>query len=174
MSNEINCAIGCADSEQALLDRVRQLLSSYKGQQGALIQALHTVQGVYGYLPLEVQRIVAEELDIPIAEVSGVTTFYSFFSDQPRGKHTIRICLGTACYVRGGVSIMDALQKQLGITVGNTTKDGMFTFEVARCIGACGLAPAMVIDTTIYPQVKPDDLAGIIESWYKKDEEEGV
>ncbi len=161
-------------TEDILLQRIRQVAAMNKGKEGNLIQVLHMVQGVYGYLPLEVQEIVSIELGIPLAEVSGVASFYSFFSTQPRGRHTIRICLGTACYVRGGVTIVDTLEKNLGVGIGQTTKDGMFSFEVARCIGSCGLAPAMSIDAVVYPHVKPDEVSGILQSWYKKDEEEGV
>ena len=101
------CCCGCGqESESQLLERVRQVARDYKGREGCLIQVLHMAQSIYGYLPLEVQRVVADELDIPVAQVSGVVTFYSFFSTQPRGKHTIRVCLGTACYVRGGKKIV--------------------------------------------------------------------
>jgi NADH:ubiquinone oxidoreductase subunit E len=97
--------------------------------------------------------------------VSGVVTFYSFFSTQPRGKHTIRVCLGTACYVRGGKKIVDHLMQSLGVGIGETTKDGKFTFEIARCIGACGLAPAMMIDDTVYKQVNVNKLDSILNKY---------
>jgi NADH:ubiquinone oxidoreductase subunit E len=164
---------GCIDTQEHLIERICQLTHNYKGRENGLIQVLHLVQGVFGYLPLEVQEIVAKEMDIPLSTVSGVVSFYSFFATEPRGKHTIRICLGTACYVRGGVSIMDAIEKQLGIKVGHTTPDGVFTFEIARCIGACGLAPAMIIDSTVYPEVDPGALPELLASWYK-DDGEGV
>ena len=170
MSEKKQCA-ACESTEEILLARIRQLAASYRGKEGSLIQVLHMVQGVYGHLPLEVQQVVATELELPLSTVSGVVSFYSFFATEPRGRHTIRMCLGTACYVRGGVSMVDAMEKQLGIKVGHTTPDGVFTFEIARCIGACGLAPAMTIDTTVYPQVKPEDLTGILEPWYKLDKE---
>lgn len=171
---EVKQTADIVSTEDILLQRIRQVAANYKGKEGNLIQVLHMVQGVYGYLPLEVQEIVSIELGIPLAEVSGVASFYSFFSTQPRGRHTIRICLGTACYVRGGVTIVDILEKNLGVGIGQTTADGMFTFEVARCIGSCGLAPAVSIDTVVYPHVQPDEIPGILQSWYKKDEEEGV
>lgn len=160
------------NNDEVLLERIRQVARQQRGKEGNLIQVLHTVQAVYGYLPKNVQEIVATELGIPLAEVSGVASFYSFFSTEPRGRHTIRICLGTACYVRGGVTIVDTLEKALGVTLGHTTADGMFSFEVARCIGACGLAPAMSIDATVYPHVKADEVKGILQSWYDKDAEE--
>lgn len=156
----------CTGTEEELLQRIRQLAANYKGKEGSLIQVLHMVQSVYGYLPLNVQRIVAEELEVPLSTVSGVVSFYSFFATTPRGRHTIRVCMGTACYVRGGVSIVEALEKQLGIQAGGTTPDGVFTFEIARCIGSCGLAPAMLIDDTVYPEVKASDLSSILEPWY--------
>ena len=162
---------GCSNDE-VLLERIRRVAAQQKGKEGNLIQVLHTVQAVYGYLPMHVQEIVSIELGIPLAEVSGVASFYSFFSTEPRGRHTIRICLGTACYVRGGVTIVDTLEKALGVTLGHTTADGMFSFEVARCIGACGLAPAMSIDATVYPHVKADEVKGILQSWYDKEAEE--
>jgi NADH:ubiquinone oxidoreductase subunit E len=166
MSTTQNHPISCTATEDELLQRVRQLAANYKGKEGSLIQVLHMVQSVYGYLPLNVQQIVAEELELPLSTVSGVVSFYSFFATTPRGRHTIRVCMGTACYVRGGVSIVESLEKQLGIQAGGTTPDGVFTFEIARCIGSCGLAPAMLIDDTVYPEVKAADLANILEPWY--------
>jgi NADH:ubiquinone oxidoreductase subunit E len=141
-----NC---CAVTDEELLRGVRQLAANYKGKEGSLIQVLHMVQGVCGFLPLNVQQIVAEELELPLSTVSGVVSFYSFFATKPRGKHTIRVCMGTACYVRGGVSIVEELEKLLHIQAGGTTEDGVFTFEIARCIGSCGLA-RYVIDDTVY------------------------
>ncbi|MEL4106040.1 NAD(P)H-dependent oxidoreductase subunit E [Oscillospiraceae bacterium WX1] len=159
-------ATTCTGTEEELIDRIRTLAATYKGKEGSLIQVLHMVQGVYGYLPLHIQQIVAEELDLPLSTVSGVVSFYSFFATKPRGRHTIRVCMGTACYVRGGVSLVESLEKSLGIQAGGTTADGVFTFEIARCIGSCGLAPAMTIDDTVYPEVKAADLPGILEPWY--------
>lgn len=159
------CACGCGcgrESEAALLSRIGAVARDYRKKEGALIQVLHLAQTIYGYLPLAVQRVVADELGIPLAQVSGVVTFYSFFSTQPRGEHTIRVCLGTACYVRGGKRIVERLQELLQVGVGDTTADRRFTLEVARCIGACGLAPAMSIDDTVYKQVNPDRLEVIL------------
>ncbi len=126
-------------------------------------------QGLYGYLPVEVQTVIADALGIPLSEVSGVVSFYSFFNTQPRGKHTIRVCLGTACYVRGGKKIVEKLKEILDVNVGDTTKDRVFSFEVARCIGACGLAPAMAIDDEVYKQVNPDKLNGILANYYTEE-----
>jgi len=152
----------CGNGEEELLNLIKERAAGYLGQEGALIQVLHMAQGIYGYLPLEVQTVVAEALQIPLAEVSGVVTFYSFFATQPRGKHTIRVCLGTACYVRGGKKIVERLKELLDVEIGDTTKDRQFTFEVARCIGACGLAPAMSIDDQVFKQVNPDKLEQIL------------
>ena len=130
--------------------------------------------GRYGYLPIEVQRVIADTLDIPLAEVAGVVTFYSFFSTQPRGRHTIRVCLGTACYVRGGKKIVERIKELLDVEIGETTKDRLFTFEVARCIGACGLAPAMSIDDTVFKRVNPDHLEHILAQYAPEKEGETV
>jgi NADH:ubiquinone oxidoreductase subunit E len=123
-------------------------------------------EGIYGCLPLEVQQAVAEGLGLPLARISGVVSFYSFFTTQPRGEHTIRVCLGTACYVRGGKKILKELEHLLGIRVGETTADRHFTLEVARCIGACGLAPAVMIDNDVFKQVQPERLEALLAGYY--------
>ncbi|MCF0228608.1 MAG: NAD(P)H-dependent oxidoreductase subunit E [Parasporobacterium sp.] len=155
------------------LAKVRDITRRHLEKGDSLIQILHAVQNSYGYLPLEVQKIVSEETRTPLATVSGVVSFYSFFSTEPNGKHNIRICLGTACYVRGGVRIADFMEDLLKCKAGHTTADGMFKFEIARCIGACGLAPAVSIDDKVYPNVSTEDLPGIIASYYKEEEEQG-
>ena len=159
------CCCGCSQNEQELLERIAELAAEYKGREGSLIQVLHMAQGIYGYLPLEVQEVIARELDIPLSEVSGVVTFYSFFSTQPRGEHTIRVCLGTACYVRGGKKIVERLKELLDVEIGDTTADRKFTFEVARCIGACGLAPVMTINDEVYGRLVPDDIPTILAKY---------
>ena len=151
------------ETEEEKRARVIEIIDDFKGQEGSLIQILHLVQGIYGYLPLEVQQLVAERLDIPLSEVYGVSTFYSFFSTQPRGEYTIRVCLGTACYVRGSAKILKRLSEMLGVEVGCTTKDRKFTLEVMRCMGACGLAPAVMVNSEVVAQVNPDKLHRIIE-----------
>lgn len=169
MSCEVkNCQCCCEEeNDQQKFDKIAEIIERYKHKEGSLIQVLHMAQNIYGYLPLELQKFIAERMDKPLSEVSGVVTFYSFFSTQPRGEHTIRVCLGTACYVRGGKKIVDRLQEILGVEVGGTTKDRKFTFEVARCIGACGLAPAMMIDDVVYKQVNPDKLEAILAKYYE-------
>lgn len=150
------------ENEQLKYERIAEIIKKYKNREGSLIQVLHLSQNIYGYLPLEVQKFIAERMDKPLSEVSGVITFYSFFSTQPRGKHTIRVCMGTACYVRGGKKLVDRLEAILGVPIGSTTEDRKFTFEVARCIGACGLAPAIMIDDDVLKQVNPDKLDSIL------------
>lgn len=108
--------------------------------------------------PMQLQEFIADGMNLPVSEVSGVVSFYSFFSTQKRGKHTIRMCQGTACYVRGGKKVVDAIKRELDVEVGGTTEDGQFTFEIARCIGACGLAPPMMVDDEVYKQVTPAKL----------------
>ena len=156
------CATG---TEEQLFERIANAIDLYRDKEGSLIQVLHLAQEIYGYLPLKVQRFIAQGMDIPLAEVSGVVSFYSFFSPAPRGEHTIRVCLGTACYVRGGKKIIEHLTDTLGVGPGGTTGDGKFTFEVARCIGACGLAPAMMIDEKVYRQVKVNKLDRILQEY---------
>ena len=144
---------------------IADVIELFRDKEGCLIQVLHAAQELYGSLPLELQQFIAEEMEIPLSEVSGVVSFYSFFSVKPRGLHTIRVCLGTACYVRGGKKIVDHLSKTLGIEAGDTTQDGKFTFEIARCIGACGLAPAMMIDGIVYKQVTPAKIDAILAKY---------
>lgn len=166
------CCARCGQADESeLLGRIAELAEPYRAD-GSLIQALHMAQSVYGYLPLSVQKTVADTLGIPLAEVAGVVSFYSFFTAQPRGRHTIRVCLGTACYVRGGKKLVDRLGELLEVRVGETTGDRAFTLEVARCIGACGLAPAMSIDDVVYKQVNPDRLEQILERYRKEDEQD--
>jgi len=173
MSVQEHCPeCGGTDQERAY-DQIANVIDLYKDKPGSLIQVLHLAQEIYGHLPLEVQEFVAEKMDVPFSEVSGVVSFYSFFSTTPRGEHTIRVCLGTACYVRGGKRVAEHLQQKLGIDFGGTTEDGLFTLEVARCIGACGLAPAMMIDEKVYKQVNVNKL-GTILSAYGKTAEGGV
>jgi NADH:ubiquinone oxidoreductase subunit E len=163
IDKQSNCT--CLDNDEQKFAEIANVIDLYKDKEGNLIQILHIAQEIYGYLSLELQEYIAGALDKPLSEVSGVVTFYSFFSTKPRGKHTIRVCLGTACYVRGGKKIVEALQKTLGVEVGGTTEDGKFTFEVARCIGACGLAPAIMIDDVVYKQVNINRLDSILSRY---------
>jgi NADH:ubiquinone oxidoreductase subunit E len=167
MSDKIAKCTDCKVSDEAKFGEIADIINLYKDKEGSLIQILHLVQEAYGYLPLDVQKFIAGSLQIPLSEVSGVITFYSFFSTTPRGEHTIRVCLGTACYVRGGKKLVERLHEILGIQIGETTEDGKFTFDIARCIGACGLAPAMMIDKTVYKQVNVNKLESIISKYYE-------
>jgi len=160
----VNCECS-SNQEKQKLDEISNIIDLYKGKDGSLIQVLHLAQEIYGYLPIEVQKIIASSMVIPLSEVSGVITFYSFFSTVPRGKHIIRVCLGTACYVRGGKKLVERLQEILDVNIGETTQDGKFTFEIARCIGSCGLAPAMMIDKKVYKQVNVNKLESILSQY---------
>ena len=126
---------------------------------------LHAAQDLYGYLPEDVLKYIADELGLSYSYVSGVVSFYSFFSTVERGRHTIRVCMGTACYVRGGKLVVEALEEKLGVPVGGTTDDKKFTFEIARCIGACGLAPAIMVDDTVYKYVTPKNVDDILAEY---------
>ncbi|MBW2038593.1 MAG: NADH-quinone oxidoreductase subunit NuoE [Deltaproteobacteria bacterium] len=142
-----------------------RIIDKYKGQKGALIPVLQDIQDYYGYLPLKLQEIIAEGLGVPASEVFGVVTFYNFFTMVPRGRHTIKVCLGTACYVRGGKKILERLQKDLDVEVGGTTEDLRFSLEVVRCLGACGLAPTMMIDKEVHQRLNPTKLKEVWEGY---------
>ncbi|MBL7016473.1 MAG: NAD(P)H-dependent oxidoreductase subunit E [Kiritimatiellales bacterium] len=168
---EPTCA-GCSEvDEQELMIRLDEVLEEYKSNPGGLIPVLQIAQGLFGYLPEHVLRKIAKGLDKPYSEVAGVVGFYSFFSTQPRGKNVIRVCLGTACYVRGGKQILDALKKKLKIDVGETTEDQQFSLEVGRCFGACGLAPVVMVNDDTHQRVKASK-AGELIAAYKTEEED--
>lgn len=152
-------------SEEEKLKLIDKVLDDYERDESNLIQILHMVQAIYGFLPIEIIRHIAKGMDMPISKISGVVTFYSFFSKKPKGKYCIQVCLGTACYVRGGKKIIEKLEEILGISVGDTTEDRMFSLEVMRCIGACGLAPAIMINGEVYKQVNPNKLHAIIGAY---------
>ena len=152
-------------TEEELLVRLDELIEGYQGKPGALIPVLQLAQAIFGYLPEVALKRIALGLGKPYSEVAGVVGFYSFFSTVPRGKHVVRVCLGTACYVRGGVGVLDALKKDLGIDVGGTTEDRQFSLEVGRCFGACGLAPVIMIDDDVHHRVKPKRIGAILEQY---------
>ena len=139
--------------------KLKAAIAQKKDERGALMPVLQAAQEIYGYLPIEVQKIVAEGLDVPLTEVYGIATFYSQFSLNPKGKHKISVCLGTACYVKGAGKILDEFIKQLDIEVGGCTPDGLFSLEPTRCIGACGLAPVLTVDTDVYGRLNSGDAA---------------
>lgn len=130
------------------------IISDWSGKDGALIPVLQSAQNLLGYLPKEILIHVSERLDLPLSHVTGVVSFYSWFTTVPRGKHVVRVCMGTACYVRGGQEVLSAMKNALGIEVGETTEDQTFSLEVGRCFGACGLAPVVMIDDDTHQRVK--------------------
>ncbi|MGD0627132.1 MAG: NAD(P)H-dependent oxidoreductase subunit E [Thermodesulfobacteriota bacterium] len=152
-------------AEELLYEGLKKIIAEYKGKPGGLILVLHKAQNLFGYLPRQVQRQIADGLDIPLSEVAGVVTFYSFFTMVPKGRHGIKVCLGTSCYVRGGQRLLGELQKKLGVPVGGTTDDRRFSLEVVRCIGACGLSPAMTVGEDVFGRVKNIKLGAILEKY---------
>ena len=164
-STQPACACGETATESQLMERLDGVLTEYQGKPGALIPVLQIAQGIFGYLPPTVLKRVALRMGKSYSEVAGVVSFYAFFSTQPRGRHVIRVCLGTACYVRGGKQVLETMRKELGIDVGETSKDGLFSLEVARCFGACGLAPAMCIDEEVFKRVRPARIREILTAY---------
>ena len=147
------------ESARITLDR---FIDETAERPGALIPILQRAQSLYGYLPEDVLRHISTRLRVPFSEVTGVVTFYSYFSTVPRGKHVIRVCLGTACYVRGGNEVLERFKDALGIDVGGTTEDRQFSLEVGRCFGACGLAPVVMIDDDVHQRVRPSKIQEIL------------
>jgi NADH:ubiquinone oxidoreductase subunit E len=147
------------------LERIDQVVAKYKGRHGSLIPALKESQDIYGYLPKQVQRRIAEGLNLSPSQVYGVVSFYAFFTTVPRGKHIIRVCLGTACYVKGSKQIVEKLETELNLKVGGITKDRRFSLEAVRCLGCCSLAPAMVIDDDTHALVDPAEAVRIVKSY---------
>lgn len=141
---------------------IREICQAYGNDKGEVINVLHKVQGAFGYLPESVQEVVAHALNMPVAHVYGIVTFYSFFSMVPKGEHPISICMGTACYVRGAEKVLDEFKRQLKINVGETTPDGKFSLNCLRCVGACGLAPVAMVGEKVYGRLTPDQVKEII------------
>ena len=156
------------------VEKIREICGRYTGEKTPLMMILSDIQNEYGYIPLEVQEIVSEETGIPVAEIYGVVTFYSFFSLTPKGRFIIGCCLGTACYVKGAQSVIDRFSEELHIKPGETTEDGMFTLDALRCIGACGIAPAVSINGKVYPKMSADQVREVIAQQYLIAEKEGV
>ena len=152
---------GTAEQEAELMS----VIAKHKDQDGALIPVLHQAQEIYGYLPIEVQTMIADGLSVPLAEVYGVVTFYTQFSLNPKGEYKIGVCLGTACYVKGSGDILEKIKEIIGIDVDGCTPDGKFSLEATRCIGACGLAPVFTINEDVYGRITADDVAGILEKY---------
>lgn len=153
-------------TEEELFEMLEQILEDYVEKPGGLIPALQVAQKLFGYLPKEALQLISKKLNKPYSEVTGVVSFYSFFSTVPRGKYIVRVCLGTACYVRGGKEVLSSLQKELGIDVGQTTPDGNFSLDVGRCFGACGLAPVLMVNDSVHQRVKAEKIKDLID-YYK-------
>lgn len=164
----MSCGCCCADTKAQELDKI---IEKYKNTRGALIPVLHEAQEVYGYLPMSVQKKVAEGLNVSLADVYGVVTFYTQFSLNPKGKYKINVCLGTACYVKGSGQILDKIVETLKIKNGECTPDGLFSLDACRCVGACGLAPVIMINEDVYGRLVADDVPAILQK-YKDMEEE--
>lgn len=155
------------DLPKEKFDELETFINNLETTKGTLIEILHKAQNIFGYLPRDVQLYIARKLGIPGSEVFGVVSFYSYFTTKPRGKHTISVCMGTACFVRGSDKIIERLKEKLGIESNEITEDGLFTLKDVRCIGACGLAPVMMIDDKVYGRVKEEELDDIINSYRK-------
>ena len=149
--------------------RVHEIINEYRPFKTPLMMILSKVQNEFGYIPLEVQEIISKELDIPVATIYGVVTFYSFFSLKPKGRVVIGVCLGTACYVKGSQQVLDKFSELLNIKAGETSEDGLFTLDALRCIGACGIAPALTINGKVYPKVQLSEVAHIITEYSSKE-----
>ena len=160
-----SCAAEAAPSEAELMGRLEDVLAEHKDQPGGLIPALQTAQAIFGYLPEAVMRRIAQAFDKSYSEVAGVVSFYSFFSTVPRGKYVVRVCLGTACYVRGGNEVLRAMKDKLGIDVGGTTPDRQFSLEVGRCFGACGMAPVLMVNDDLHQRVKPARIGELLQAY---------
>lgn len=150
--------------------KLNAVIEESKSTPGCLMHILQEAQAIYGYLPLPVQKTIAEGLNISLSEVYGVATFYSQFSLKPKGKYKISVCLGTACYVKGSDKILQEVEKELGIKVGECTEDGLFSIDSCRCVGACGLAPVMMINEDVHGRLKPEMVKGILDS-YRREEQ---
>lgn len=148
-----------------ILQQIRKIVEATNGQAGAPIRVLQQVQELLGYLPPEILEAVSKEMRIPLSELYGITSFYSFFSMVPKGKYVIQVCLGTSCYVKGGQRILDALHKDFGLESGGTTPDGKFSLQTVRCLGCCGLSPVMAIKENVHGRVKPSQLKDVLSSY---------
>lgn len=150
------------------VEKITQLdaiIARYKGKPGGLIPVLEEAQVCLEYLPVSIQKKIARELNLPFSRVYGVVTFYSFFTITPRGRHTIRVCLGTACYVRGGKALAKAIEKEIGVEEGETTPDRKFTYETVRCLGACGLGPVVIVDDHVHGRMKPSKIKDVLNQY---------
>ncbi len=159
----VHAFTGTAEQEAKL----KEVIKEHHDQPGGLMPVLQGAQEIYGYLPIEVQQMIADGLNISLSEVYGVATFYSQFSLTPKGKNRISVCLGTACYVKGADKVLEAVEKKLGIKSGECTEDGLFSLDSTRCVGACGLAPVMLVNDEVYGKMTPEQVDGIIDKYAK-------
>ena len=150
---------------ESKINFIKDVCKSFGNKPGEVINVLHKVQGEFGYLPAEVQELVAKELSIPVSRVYGIVSFYSFFTMTPKGEHPISVCLGTACYVRGAEKVLDELKRQLGIGVGEVTPDCKFSLNCLRCVGACGLAPVIEVGEKVYGRMTPDRVKDVLAEY---------
>ena len=158
-----------AHINEAAVGKIHEICDKYAKEKTPLMMILSDIQNEYGYIPLEVQKLVSQNTGISVAEIYGVVTFYSFFSLEPKGKYIIGCCLGTACYVKGAQQVIDKFSEILGIKPGETTADGLFTIDALRCIGACGIAPAVTINGKVYPKMTVDAVPGIVDEYRAKE-----
>jgi len=163
MANKISAVPfkGTPEQEKQLMAAIAQL----KDEGGSLMPVMQKAQEIYGYLPIEVQKMIASQMDVPLEEVYGVATFYSQFTLNPKGQNKIQVCLGTACYVKGAGAVHDRLEKELGIKDGQCTPDSLFSLDACRCVGACGLAPVMMINSDVYGRLTPDEIPKILAKY---------
>jgi len=167
--SEIASKVSQASPQASLLEEERRKLDEILEERGeappTLISVLHAVQNRLGYVPIWAQEAISQNLRIPLSKVHGVVTFYNFFSQEPRGRHTIQICQGTACYVRGGKTILEEVERRLGIQPGQTTQDHRFSLQVVRCLGCCGLAPVLAVDGDVYGRMNPERVLEVLRSY---------
>ena len=156
-----------SEKTEQMTPELKAFIEEWKGMPGNLIMVLHKVQQTYGYIPREIAIEISSLLDVPLAKIYGVVTFYNFFKLQKAGKYIIQVCLGTACYLRGGDDLMKEFERQLGVGVNATTPDGLFSVEAVRCLGCCGLAPVVVVNGEVHGKLATKDVAGIIEKYRK-------
>ncbi|MBO4790643.1 MAG: NAD(P)H-dependent oxidoreductase subunit E [Clostridia bacterium] len=152
---------GTPEQEAKLLE----VIAKYDGVKGKMMPILQEAQDIYGYLPFEVQKIIAEKTDTPVEEIYGIATFYSQFKLNPNGEYSIAVCLGTACYVKGSAAVLEEISKELGVEVGSTSPDGKYSLEATRCIGVCGLAPVMTVNGDVYGRLTKDQVPGILAKY---------
>lgn len=162
--NSENCEL-LKDFTEEQVAKLEGIIAKHKGKPGGLIPVLEEAQVALEYLPVSVQKKIAKGLNLPLSRVYGVVTFYSFFTMTPRGRHTVRVCLGTACYVRGGKALAEALEKEFGVKEGETTPDRKFTYETVRCLGACGLGPVVVVNEDVHGRMKPSKLKDVLSQY---------